>query len=67
MTILERLRKTLYYFLFFLTVNLLGDYFFKDELNLTTAFSVAIGVSIGIVYLGPVIFNLFNKKSESNH
>lgn len=46
-------------FLLFFTINILTNFYFKSTLNILTAFSVALGVSLGIVYLSPLFFFFF--------
>ena len=35
---------------------------FKDELNILTAFSVALGVSWGLIYFGPYMYEKLSKR-----
>lgn len=55
----KRIYKFLGYFLLFFSINLVVDILFKDDLNIVTAFSVALGVSGGIVYFGPFLGRKF--------
>ena len=47
----KRTRTFLNYFSVLFIINLLVNFFFKDNIHLVTAFSVALGFSLGVVYL----------------
>lgn len=49
----KRHTKFLKYFLILFVLCILSNIIFKDNLNVLTAFSVALGVSLGIAYLSP--------------
>ncbi|GEM_PF-4229384 len=57
----QRTGKFIVYFIIFFVINLMVNLLFKKELNLLTAFSVALGVSAGIIFLGPFLFGKLNK------
>jgi hypothetical protein len=57
-----RIFKFLLYFLAFFTGNLIINGVFKHDLNVLTAFSVALGVSWGIIFLGPFFYRKFSKE-----
>ncbi|WP_301110293.1 hypothetical protein [Sporosarcina sp.] len=47
--------RFLLYFVFIFSINLMTNFVFKDAINVLTAFSIALGVSAGIVYLSPYL------------
>lgn len=51
----SRHKRFLIYFLFIFAINLMMNFVIKDAVNVLTAFSVALGVSLGIVYLSPYL------------
>ncbi|GKV70345.1 hypothetical protein NCCP2716_28430 [Sporosarcina sp. NCCP-2716] len=57
----QRTGRFIIYFIIFFIVNMVVNLLFKQELNLLAAFSVALGVSAGIIFLGPFLFGKLNK------
>lgn len=49
---MKRLYRFFLYFLVLFIAGLIFNAIFKDNLNVRTAFSVALGVSLGIVFWG---------------
>ena len=59
-TYLKRmLLRFLMYFTLFFSINLIADIILKPQINILTAFSVALGVAAGLAF----IENYMNKKS----
>lgn len=51
----SRHQRFLLYFVFIFAINLLMNFVISDAVNVLTAFFVALGVSLGIVYLSPYL------------
>jgi len=57
----QRIYKFFLYFWVLFIGNLVINAVFKQDLNVLTAFSVALGVSWGIFYFGPYVYGKFSK------
>lgn len=58
----QRIGKFIGYFIVLFALNAVVNLLFQQELNLLTAFSVAFGVSAGLVFLGPFLFGKLNRE-----
>jgi hypothetical protein len=56
----------MYFFAFFIG-NLILNAVFKDDLNIGTAFSVALGFSMGLAFIGYFVEKKMNKKIENKY
>lgn len=58
----SRLYRFVTYFSTFFIAGVCVNALFKEDLNLLTAFSVALGVSFGLVYFSPYLFKKFSRE-----